>query len=69
MDYKPYSLEWHRKRHLKEALDKYLEDYVDTDTILEDIRDILSSRAEQAYQDFTRLNDLEHKLCYQQTTD
>jgi len=69
MDYKPYSLEWHRKRYLKEALDKYLDDYVDTDTILEDIRDILSSRAEQAYQDFTRLNDLEHKLCYQQTTD
>jgi hypothetical protein len=62
MDYKPYSPEWHRKRYLKEALDKYLEDYVETDTILEDIRDILSSRAEQAYQEFTRLNDLEHKL-------
>lgn len=62
MDYKPYSPEWHRKRYLKEALDKYLEDYVDTDTILEDIRNILSSRAEQAYQEFTRLNDLEHKL-------
>jgi len=62
MDYKPYSPEWNRKRYLKEALDKYLEDYVDTDTILEDIRDILSSRAEQAYQEFTRLNDLEHKL-------
>jgi hypothetical protein len=62
MDYKPYSPEWHRKRYLKEALDKYLEDYVDTDMILEDIRDILSSRAEQAYQEFTRLNDLEHKL-------
>jgi hypothetical protein len=54
MDYKPYSPEWHRKRYLKEALD---------------IRAILSSRAEQAYQEFTRLNDLEHKLCYQQTTD
>jgi len=69
MDYKPYSPEWHRKRYLKEALDKYLDDYVETHTILEDIRDILSSRAEQAYQEFTRLNDLEHKLCYQQTTD
>ena len=69
MDYKPYSPEWHRKRYLKEALDKYLDDYVATDTILEDIRAILSSRAEQAYQEFTRLNDLEHRLCYQQTTD
>jgi len=62
MDYKPYSPEWHRKRYLKEALDKYLDDYVENDMILEDIRDILSSRAEQAYQEFTRLNDLEHKL-------
>ena len=73
MDYKPYSPEWHRKRYLKEALDKYLDDYVETDMILEDIRDILSSRAEQAYQEFTRLNDLEHKLfqvkCFQQITD
>jgi hypothetical protein len=41
MDYKPYSPEWHRKRYLKEALDKYLDDYVDTDIILEDIRDII----------------------------
>jgi len=62
MDYKPYSPEWHRKRYLKEALDKYLDDYVENDMILADIRDILSSRAEQAYQEFTRLNDLEHKL-------
>jgi hypothetical protein len=69
MDYNPYSPEWHRKRYLKEAIDKYLDDYVDIDTILEDIRDIVSSRSEQAYQEFTRLNDLEHKLCYQQTID
>jgi len=62
MDYKPYSPEWHRKRYLKEAIDKYLDDYVDTDTILEDIRDILSFRSEQAYQEFTRLNKLEKQL-------
>ena len=62
MNYKPYSPEWHRKRYLKEAIDKYLDDYVDTDTILEDIRDILSFRSEQAYQEFTRLNKLEKQL-------
>jgi uncharacterized protein YeeX (DUF496 family) len=62
MNYKPYSPEWNRKRYLKEALDKYLDDYVKTDMILEDIRDILHSRSEKAYQEFTRLNDLEHKL-------
>jgi hypothetical protein len=27
MDYRPYSPEWHRKRYLKEALDKYFDDY------------------------------------------
>ena len=27
--YKPYSPEWHRYRYLKEAIDKYLDDYVD----------------------------------------
>lgn len=62
MNYRPYSPEWNRKRYLKEALDKYLDDYVKTDMILEDIRDILHSRSEKAYQEFTRLNDLEHKL-------
>ncbi len=62
MDYKPYSPEWHRKRYLKEALDKYLDDYVDNDIIMGDIVSILSERSEQAYEEFTRLNDLESKL-------
>ena len=62
MDYKPYSPEWHRKRYLKEALDKYLDDYIDNDIIMGDIVSILSERSEQAYAEFTRLNDLESKL-------
>ena len=62
MDYKPYSPEWHRKRYLKEALDKYLDEYVDNDTIMSDISSILTERSEQAYAEFTRLNDLESKL-------
>ena len=49
MDYKPYSPEWHRKRYLKEALDRYLDDYVDNTTIKNDILDILSARSESAY--------------------
>ena len=48
MDYKPYSPEWNRKRYLKEALDNYLDDYVDNDIIFQDISDILSKRSEQA---------------------
>jgi|TARA_B100000035_G_scaffold146934_2_gene125223 hypothetical protein len=62
MHYKPYSPEWHRYRYLKEALDKYLDDYVDNDTIREDILDILAERSEQAYAEFNRISELEGKL-------
>jgi len=62
MDYRPYSPEWHRKRYLKEALDRYLDDYVDTDTIRSDILDVLSERSEKAYSEFCRINSLEQSL-------
>jgi len=62
MEYKPYSPEWHRKRCLKEALDNYLNDYVDNDVILGDIFSILSERSERAYEEFSKLNQLESKL-------
>jgi len=62
MNYKPYSPEWHRCRYLKEAIDKYLDDYIDNDVIIRDITDILSARSERAYEEFTRLNDLEERL-------
>jgi len=58
-DYKPYTPEWHRKRYLKEALDKYLDDYVENDIILEDIGDILNSRCIKAYKEFEKTNQLE----------
>ena len=62
MDYKPYSPEWHRKRYLKEALDKYFDDYVDTDVIRQDILDVLSERSERAYAEFAKVNELEKSL-------
>ncbi len=62
MDYKPYSPEWHRKRYLKEALDKYFDDYVDIETIREDIYDILHSRANEAYEEYNRVNKLAQSL-------
>ena len=62
MHYKPYSPEWHRYRYLKEALDKYLDDYVDNDIIREDILDILAERSETAYAEFNRISELESKL-------
>ena len=62
MDYKPYSTEWHRKRYLKEALDMYLDDYVENNLIIDDILDILGERSEQAHKEFTKVNELEHWL-------
>lgn len=62
MNYRPYSPEWHRKRFLKEALDKYLDEYVDNHIILEDIREILHERSESAYSEFHRINQLENYL-------
>jgi hypothetical protein len=60
--YKPYSPEWHRYRYLKEAIDKYLDDYVDNDVIRNDILSILENRSESAYAEFNRVNELEAKL-------
>lgn len=60
--YKPYSSEWHRRRFLKEALEKYLDDYADNAVILGDILDILSERSERAYAEFSKLNELESLL-------
>ena len=62
MDYRPYSPEWTRKRYLKEALDMYFNDYVDTEVIREDILSILSERSEKAYNEFERINQLEKDL-------
>ena len=56
MDYKPYSPEWHRKRYLKEALDKYFDDYIENDVIFGDMMDILSARMSAAV-DKTRAAD------------
>tara|TARA_Y100000994_G_scaffold176395_1_gene145556 strand:+ start:1385 stop:1579 length:195 start_codon:yes stop_codon:yes gene_type:complete len=60
--YKPYSPEWHRYRYLKEAIDKYLDDYVDNDVIRGDILSILGDRSEAAYAEFNKTSELESKL-------
>jgi len=41
MDYKPYTVEWSRKRYLSEAIQKYFEDNVSADVIVGDILDTL----------------------------
>lgn len=59
MEYKPYSPEWHRLRYLKDAIDKYLDDYVDTEVIIEDIQSILKYRSEYALEEYQRVTDLQ----------
>jgi hypothetical protein len=61
-NYKPYSPEWHRLRYLKDAIDKYLDDYVDAEIILEDIQSILKYRSESALDEYQRVSDLQQKL-------
>ena len=62
MDYKPYSPEWHRKRYLKEALDKYFDDYVDNEFIYGDVMDILKERMDDAVAEVNKLEDLRGKF-------
>ena len=62
MDYKPYSTEWHRKRYLKEALDKYFDDYVENEIIHADIMDILSARMSTAVNEVNKVLDLQRRL-------
>jgi uncharacterized protein YqkB len=62
MSYKPYSPEWHRKRYLKEAIDKYFDDYVDNEVIHGDIMDILQDRMSIAVNEVNKVLDLKDKL-------
>tara|TARA_Y100001954_G_C15378671_1_gene392230 strand:- start:180 stop:377 length:198 start_codon:yes stop_codon:yes gene_type:complete len=42
MNYKPYSIEWNRRRYLTEAIQTYFNDDVDPNVIVDDILDVLS---------------------------
>lgn len=41
MNYKPYSLEWSRRRYLAEAIQQYFDTDASLDTVLEDILSVL----------------------------
>ena len=43
-------------------LDKYLDDYVDNDIIMNDILSIICDRQERAHAEYHKLEDLELKL-------
>ena len=41
MNYKPYSVEWNRRRYLSEAIQSYFNDGVEPSAIVDDILDVL----------------------------
>ena len=45
MDYKPYSMEWSRRRYLAEAIQKYFDTDASVDVILDDIVEVLGQNA------------------------
>ena len=46
MEYKPYSMEWSRRRYLAEAIQQYFNTDASLDTILDDIVDVLEQNIE-----------------------
>ena len=42
MNYKPYSMEWNRRRYLSDAIKTYFNDEVEPKIIVDDILDVLS---------------------------
>ena len=62
MDYKPYTLEWSRKKYLAEAIQKYFEDDVPANMIADDIIDVLEERASMYRKETNKLEDVLDKL-------
>ena len=46
MDYKPYSMEWSRRRYLAESIQQYFDTDASVDVVLDDIVDILEEKVE-----------------------
>ena len=42
MNYKPYSMEWNRRRYLSEAIKSYFNDDIEPAVIVDDILDVLA---------------------------
>jgi hypothetical protein len=62
MDYKPYTAEWNRKRYLSEAVQKYFEDDISADVIVDDIVDTLETWASTYRKQTNKLEEVLSKL-------
>jgi len=62
MDYKPYSMEWTRRRYLAEAIQQYFNTGADHDTIIDDIISILEENIEHHKSNAERFQELLDEL-------
>jgi hypothetical protein len=62
MDYKPYTAEWNRKRYLSEAIQKYFDDNVSSEIIVDDIIDTLEKWASLYRNKTNKLEDVLNRL-------
>ena len=62
MEYKPYTVEWTRKRYLDEALQKYFEDDVSIQNIIGDILDILDENENYYREKANKFSSLKNSL-------
>ena len=58
MDYKPYSVEWSRRRYLAEAIQQYFDTDAPVDVILDDIVDVLGQNVEHHKSRAKRFQDV-----------
>lgn len=58
MDYKPYSLEWSRKRYLSEAIEQYFSTDASLDIVLDDIVSVLEDNIEHYRTRAQRFQDI-----------
>ncbi len=58
MEYKPYSLEWTRKRYLFEAIQTYFENDASAEIVLEDFIDILEEISSKHKKNLERIDTI-----------
>lgn len=58
MNYKPYSMEWSRRRYLAEAIQQYFDTDASVDVILGDIVDVLGQNADEHQSRATKFQEV-----------
>ena len=58
MNYKPYSMEWNRRRYLSEAIKSYFNDDVDPSIVIDDIRDVLAEEIDYSSARTSRISSI-----------